>query len=91
AKSRLDWFRQEFLDPSGHPIYRAGVTVNGRFQPLNGDSQPIYKNVYAAGTTLSHCEPVRERSFEGVALATGFAVGSDMTGFAKPVRSHRTR
>ncbi|MCP4416575.1 MAG: FAD-binding protein, partial [Chloroflexi bacterium] len=46
AKSRLDWFRQEFLDPSGHPIYRAGVTVNGRFQPLNGDSQPIYKNVY---------------------------------------------
>ena len=74
--SRQDWFEQDFMDPKGHPVYRAGLKVNQQFQPLNGGSQPVYENVYAAGTTLSHSEVIRERSFEGVALATGFAVGN---------------
>jgi anaerobic glycerol-3-phosphate dehydrogenase len=50
------------------------LTVNEAFQPVNGDG-PVYDNVYAAGTTLSHCEVIRERSFEGVAVATGYKVG----------------
>jgi glycerol-3-phosphate dehydrogenase subunit B len=75
-KSRQDWFEQDFMDPKGHPVYRAGLVVNQQFQPLNGGSEPVYENVYAAGTTLSHSEVIRERSFEGVALATGFAVGN---------------
>ncbi len=70
---RLQWFRQEFLAKEGHPIYQAGVNVDQRFQPLNGDRRPIYDNLYAAGTTLAHCEVIRERSFEGVAVATGYA------------------
>ena len=64
------------MDPNGHPVYRAGLKVNAQFQPVNGGSQPVYSNVYAAGTTLSHSEVIRERSFEGVALSTGFAVGN---------------
>jgi glycerol-3-phosphate dehydrogenase subunit B len=72
--SRLNWFRQEFMHKEGHPIYRAGLTVNEAFQPVNGNG-PVYDNVYAAGTTLSHCEVIRERSFEGVAVATGYKVG----------------
>ncbi|MAU01909.1 MAG: anaerobic glycerol-3-phosphate dehydrogenase subunit B [Anaerolineaceae bacterium] len=75
-ESRLDWFEQDFMDPKGHPVYRAGLTVNAQFQPVNGGSQPVYENVYAAGITLSHSEVIRERSFEGVALSTGFAVGN---------------
>ncbi len=75
-ESRLNWFEQDFMDPKGHPIYQAGLKVNQQFQPLNGGSQPVYDNVYAAGTILSHGEVIRERSFEGVALATGFAVGN---------------
>lgn len=78
-ESRLDWFKQDFMDPKGHPVYRAGLTVNAQFQPVNGGGQPVYENVYAAGTTLSHGEVIRERSFEGVALATGFAVGNLLT------------
>lgn len=74
--SRQDWFEQDFMNPKGHPVYRAGLKVNQQFQPLNGGSEPVYPNVYAAGTTLSHSEVIRERSFEGVALATGFAVGN---------------
>lgn len=75
-ESRQDWFEQDFMDSKGHPVYRAGLTVNAQFQPVNGGSQPVYGNVYAAGTTLSHSEVIRERSFEGVALSTGFAVGN---------------
>lgn len=75
-ESRQDWFEQDFMDSKGHPVYRAGLTVNAQFQPVNGSSQPVYGNVYAAGTTLGHSEVIRERSFEGVALATGFAVGN---------------
>ncbi|WP_420631940.1 glycerol-3-phosphate dehydrogenase subunit GlpB [Candidatus Leptofilum sp.] len=75
-ESRPNWFEQDFMAPKGHPVYRAGLTVNDKFQPLNGGGQPVYQNVHAAGTTLSHSEVIRERSFEGVALATGFAVGN---------------
>ena len=74
--SRQDWFEQDFMDPNGHPVYKAGVRIDEKFQPLNGSRQPVYENLYAAGTTLSHSEVIRERSFEGVALATGFAVGN---------------
>lgn len=73
--SRLDWFKQDFLDPGGHPIYQSGIRVNHIFQPVNGENQPIYPNLYAAGTTLAYAEAIRERSFEGIALTTGYTVG----------------
>ncbi len=78
-ENRQEWFEQDFMDPQGHPVYRAGLRVNTQFQPLGGDSQPVYENVFAAGTTLSHSEVIRERSFEGVAVSTGFAVGKLLT------------
>lgn len=75
---QYDWFHQDFLDKRGHPIYRSGLTVNDGFQPVNGGDAPVYANLYAAGTTLAHCEVIRERSFEGVALATGYAVAQKL-------------
>jgi len=72
---RLEWFKRDFLDREGHPIYRAGVTVNRHFQPLSESGRPVYDNLFAAGTTLAHCEVIRERSFDGVGLVTGYAVG----------------
>lgn len=70
---RMAWLHRDFLDARGHPIFRAGLRVNSAFQPLDGDT-PRYANVYAIGTTLDACEPLRERAFEGIAIATGFAV-----------------
>ncbi len=69
---RSNWFSAEFLSPGGHPIYQAGVLANERLQPLDANHHVIYTNLYVAGTTLAHCDAVRERSFEGVALSTGF-------------------
>jgi glycerol-3-phosphate dehydrogenase subunit B len=83
--SRLDWFARSFLDQAGHPIYQSGLTVDDQFRPVgrlpvgrqsaNGNEQPIYENLYTAGGALAHAELIRERSLEGVALATGYAVG----------------
>ena len=73
---REDWFAPEFFAPAGHPIYRAGVEVDERLQPVDAGGHVVYQNLRAAGSTLAHCDTVRERSFEGVALATGFAAGS---------------
>ena len=72
---RLDWFRQDFMDKEGHPLYQAGIRVNDHFQPVDGEGRPLYSNLYAAGTTLGHCDPIRERAFDGIALATGFSLG----------------
>lgn len=75
---RQDWFRRDFLDKQGHPIYQAGLRINAQFQPLNGNNRPVYENLYAAGTTLAGGEVIRERSFEGVAIATGYAAAQQM-------------
>ncbi|NIP22783.1 MAG: glycerol-3-phosphate dehydrogenase subunit GlpB, partial [Phycisphaerae bacterium] len=64
--SRLDWFKQEFMDKDGHPVYRAGVVVVKDFRPINETGEAVFENVYAAGTTLAHAEVIRERSMEGV-------------------------
>ncbi len=68
---RSRWFRSEFLDPRGQPIFQAGVEVNTGFQPVDGQGRPIYANLWAAGGLLAHADPIRERSLEGLSLATG--------------------
>jgi len=75
---RRTWFKQDFMDADGHPIYRTGVVVNHDFQPVNSENRPIYNNLYAIGTTLAHAEAIRERSFEGIALTTGYLVGKNV-------------
>jgi glycerol-3-phosphate dehydrogenase subunit B len=73
--AREDWFAAEFLAPGGHPIYRAGVEVNTYLQPVDAAEHVLYENLCAAGSTLAHNDTLRERSFEGVALATGYLAG----------------
>ena len=78
--SRLEWFQQEFVTKNGHPIYQAGVQVNESLQPVARNGRVLYNNLYAAGSTLAHCDVIRERSLEGVALATGYKVGRGVIG-----------
>lgn len=72
------WFQREFLAPGGHPVYSAGVSVDSSFQPLGLDGHPGPGNLYVAGGALAGCDPLRERSLEGVALATGYAIGGQV-------------
>jgi glycerol-3-phosphate dehydrogenase subunit B len=68
---RAEWFRTRFLDPAGHPIFSSGVAVNEQFQPVTANGSAVYTNLWAAGGILAHADPIRERSLEGIAIATG--------------------
>lgn len=72
-QKRSEWLRPRFLDPAGHPILSSGVPVNRQFQPVDASGSPVYSNVWAAGSTLAHADPIRERSLEGIAIVTGIA------------------
>lgn len=73
---RNNWFRRRFLDPAGHPIFAGGVPVNRQFQPVRPDGTPVYANLWAAGGSLAHADQIRERSMEGIAIATGIAAAN---------------
>jgi glycerol-3-phosphate dehydrogenase subunit B len=72
---RGEWFAPRFLAEGGHPIYRAGVVVDQQLRPITGDRRPVYQNVAVAGSALAGADPVRERCYSGMALATGWTAG----------------
>ncbi len=77
-KSRIEWFNDQFLSKKGHPIHSIGLNVDDELHPVDDSKQVIYKNLYAAGNILGNCDPIRERSVEGIALATGYKIGQNI-------------
>jgi glycerol-3-phosphate dehydrogenase subunit B len=54
-----------------HPMGRAGVAVDADQRPVAADGAPVFRNVLVAGATLAGAEPWREKSGDGISLATG--------------------
>ncbi|MBN2549659.1 MAG: anaerobic glycerol-3-phosphate dehydrogenase subunit A, partial [Anaerolineales bacterium] len=81
---RHEWLQRQFLAPVPHPIFTAGISVNQDFQPVSPDGTVCYQNVYAAGTGLAGADALGERSFDGIALATGYLVGKKFAGTERP-------
>jgi glycerol-3-phosphate dehydrogenase subunit B len=71
-QGRSHWFRGEFLDPRGHPVFQGGIAVDRSFAPLRAGA-PAYANLWAAGSSLAHADPILERSREGIAIASASA------------------
>jgi len=69
------WFSPQFLDPMGHSIFHTGITVDQNFRPVDRYARPIYDNLFAVGTGLSGGDYVQERSWDGVALVSGYLAG----------------
>jgi glycerol-3-phosphate dehydrogenase subunit B len=63
-------FRAGYFDE--HPMGRAGVAVDGELRPVDGAGGRVVENVLVAGATLAGAEPWREKSGDGVSLATGY-------------------
>lgn len=80
------WFQPEFLHPAGHPIYRAGLAVDGSLRPTDSAGRVVHQNLFAAGAVLAHGEVLRERSLDGVAVATGWLAGRRAAETALAVR-----
>lgn len=74
---RSDWHHWDLLHAPGHPINRAGVPVDSRFRPVDDSSQPVYPDLFAAGSILAHQDWVRQKCGSGLAIATAWgAVGA---------------
>jgi glycerol-3-phosphate dehydrogenase subunit B len=55
-----------------HPISRAGVPVDDGLRPLASEGGArVYENVLVVGATVAGAVPWREKSGDGIALATG--------------------
>jgi glycerol-3-phosphate dehydrogenase subunit B len=63
-------FRAGYFDD--HPIGRAGVAVDRELRPVDGAGERVLENVLVAGATLAGAEPWREKSGDGISLATGY-------------------
>jgi glycerol-3-phosphate dehydrogenase subunit B len=56
----------------GHPMGRAGVSVDGSMRPLDEDGNVVYDNLVVVGASLGGSEPWREKSGDGISLASGY-------------------
>jgi glycerol-3-phosphate dehydrogenase subunit B len=54
------------------PLDRLGVEVDAQQRPLGRGGEALFENLWAAGAALAGAEPWREKSGEGISLATGF-------------------
>jgi glycerol-3-phosphate dehydrogenase subunit B len=54
------------------PLARAGLAVDDELRPVDGAGRAVFENVHAAGATLAGAEPWREKSGEGISVATGY-------------------
>jgi glycerol-3-phosphate dehydrogenase subunit B len=84
---RGHWFRPEFLDRAGHPIFQGGVQVNQAWQPVDAQGNVLYGNLWAAGNLLAYADAIRTRSREAVALASGAAAISSLLAQRQPILS----
>jgi glycerol-3-phosphate dehydrogenase subunit B len=67
------WHREDFFDPRGHAVNRAGLSVNEDFRPLDASGQPAHPRLFAAGSILAHQDWMRMKCGSGLALATAWA------------------
>jgi glycerol-3-phosphate dehydrogenase subunit B len=64
-------FRPGYFE--AQPMSQVGLEVDMALRPVDGQGQAVIANLRAAGALLAHAEPWREKSGDGISLATGYA------------------
>lgn len=62
-----------FVSPdywADHPLFRSGVAVDGAMRPVDGNGIEVLDNVVVAGGIIGGASRWREKSGEGIAIAT---------------------
>ncbi|OQY47915.1 MAG: hypothetical protein B6240_05210 [Desulfobacteraceae bacterium 4572_87] len=72
-KERNEWHREDFLDLRGHPVNRAGLTIDKQFRPLNHAGKPALENLFAAGSILAHQDWMRMKCGSGMSISSAYA------------------
>jgi glycerol-3-phosphate dehydrogenase subunit B len=68
--SRDHWFANSFFN--GHPIHEAGILIDSSFRPVDQKGEQLLGNVWIAGSILTGHDCIREKSREGIEIATGY-------------------
>lgn len=68
---------------SEQPVFLAGLDVDDEMRPLGADKTPVYSNVHAAGGNLAGATRWREKSGEGIALASALRAADQILGSLK--------
>jgi glycerol-3-phosphate dehydrogenase subunit B len=71
-EGRDGWHRQDFFDPKGHPVNRAGLEIDDSFRVLAASGRPAHAHLFAAGSILAHQDWVRMKCGAGLAIATAY-------------------
>jgi glycerol-3-phosphate dehydrogenase subunit B len=71
--TRAHWHQRGFLDPAGHAINRAGLSIDEAWRPLDAGGKPVWPRLYAVGSILAHQDWVRSKCGSGLAIATSWA------------------
>jgi glycerol-3-phosphate dehydrogenase subunit B len=66
-------FAPGYFDPQ--PLARVGVATDASLRPVDADGRRAADNVLVVGASLAGAEPWREKSGDGVSLATGHRAG----------------
>jgi glycerol-3-phosphate dehydrogenase subunit B len=83
--SRDEWHREEFLDPRGHPINRAGLETDASFRPLNRSGDPVHRNLFAVGSILAHQDWMRMKCGSGLAVSTAYKAVNAFIAHKSPI------
>ncbi len=71
-------FSPRYFEP--HPFSHVGVRVDEAMRPVGADGEPAYANLRACGALLAGAEPWREKSGEGISLASGYRAAAVILG-----------
>lgn len=70
---RTDWYADDVF--GDHPFARFGLAIDPRMRPHDGEGDPEFSNLRAAGSVLGGYNFAAEKSGSGVSLATGHRAG----------------
>ncbi len=76
--NRHRWFGSHFISPQGQPVFGFGLKINGQLKPVNGGSEPLAGNLFAAGAVIAGSEWTRGRTGDGIAVATAAAIAEQI-------------
>ncbi len=81
SPDREHWHSDEYFDPAGHGINKAGLMVDESFRPVKANGSLVDPKLHAAGAILSGQDWVREKSGAGIAISSAWkAVNAYMAG-----------
>lgn len=82
---RASWHQKDLFDPKGHPINRAGISVDDNFRPVDLKSGTVYQNLFAAGSILACQDWMRQKCGSGLAVATAYGAVTACSAFLASV------